>query len=240
MRTRKDKAREEFKKISKAIADDGQDPGKLLKDLTWKYYYPPLTDEKFSVDKNAWKGFYNALYSNPTISNAPQKEVQKEPDLPVRKSSEPIIGIRTWNLNTDIKLESITSRSVWEGPVFHAEGKPSNQEPEWNPVPEAPEVYGIYAYNNLRDINLIISVLSALRIVGIVELYGKVVIHDYGMRGEICVIKKLLIPNTINFFLKHPDLTKLIEDLETTYDCEVTLDPRRFFNGTDWNPEGSS
>lgn len=116
---------------------------------------------------------------------------------PVRKQTEPIIAYRGWQLVRDERgpaLQSVTANVVWDGPILRSGGKPSDHIP-WNAGvmmigPASDPAYGIYAYREA------FQVMGTGTIWGEIEVFGKVVVHERGLRAECARIRRLVIPRT--------------------------------------------
>lgn len=163
--------------------------------------------------------------------------------LPVRKSTEPIIAYRGWRLVNDSRgpaLHSVTADVVWDGPILRANGKPSNEYGSggWYVVANSMNylvtssdyVHGIYAYRTPERV----MEEASYAVWGEIEAFGKVVVHESGIRCEAARIRRLLIPSFvpkmprdsmfISFGNSPPNIPvsdSVLAQLAARYGCEV-------------------
>jgi len=161
--------------------------------------------------------YFNATYQAPSTSESQPREPLK---LPTRKSTTPLRGFRCWEFDGEY-LCSFTHNQRWEGPVLRADGPPENRRPDVvRHDPTTQGYHGIYAYRNL---NYLFPSGSYDYIYGIIDMGGKVVVHEQGLRGEWCTIKLLYL--SLQQLINYPGIVQKLED---RYQCEVTTDAARF------------
>jgi hypothetical protein len=106
--------------------------------------------------------------------------------LPTRKTTEPLVAYRGWRLVEDERgpaLMSVTANVVWDGPILRAEGPPSEIPPFGRSG-----THGIYAYPDAARL------LNESQLVwGEIEVFGRVVIHETGLRAESARIRRILV-----------------------------------------------
>jgi hypothetical protein len=106
--------------------------------------------------------------------------------LPTRRTAEPMVCYRGWRLVEDERgpaLMSVTANVVWDGPILRADGPPSEIPPF-----HRSGTHGIYAYpspNRLLE--------DDAAVWGEVEVFGRVIVHESGLRAENARIRRLLI-----------------------------------------------
>lgn len=143
-----------------------------------------------------------------------------EPEpLPEREQSEPILGFRGWNLvmrDGSVRIRSVTAGDIWEGPILRADDEP--RDVVWGSGAFTGEAsnrdLGIFAYTLVEGAYRTVTEHS-WPVTGLVELFGKVVVHDRGYRAEACRIRELWI---------EPDAASHREALAARYQCEVHVD----------------
>jgi hypothetical protein len=164
--------------------------------------------------------------------------------LRTRKTDEPVVCFRSWRLVGDERgpaLMSVTAKTVWDGPILRAEGPPGDVPPYYVQdvkghyhLQNEGAIHGIYAYpdpSRLIDDNYVV--------LGEIEAFGKVVIHEKGIRAECARIRRLLVlrPNvrdrhrwgwvTFTFFGEEqppkeiPPSDEVIKKLAERYQCDV-------------------
>lgn len=120
-------------------------------------------------------------------------------ELPTRKSDTPLVCYRAWSLVKDERgpaLRSVTAGVTWDGPILRGGGPPANAIPYTfvygTPAPNSD--YGIFAYRESHGI------VSIGNVWGEIEVFGKVVVHELGVRAECARIRRLLVPRTTELF----------------------------------------
>jgi len=108
---------------------------------------------------------------------------------------EPVVGFRKWRVVAD-HLTSPYIPLRWEEPVVHARCFPANrsllfgegwlEEPHGAPHPACR--CGVYAWHSLPAAG---PVPDPDRVFGVVALWGRIEVHEDGMRGEHAAIKAL-------------------------------------------------
>ncbi len=145
-----------------------------------------------------------------------------EPELPTRKTTEPVLAWRGWKVvgeANDLKLASMTVKSAWEGPVLHSPTPPNNAQPVDRTGDNG--VRGSHGIYGLKHSKQLLEQVSYADVWGEVLLYGKVVVHEKGYRAEHAMIQRLLVfPQVV---LKYDDIET---QLTKRYGCEVTTDVR--------------
>lgn len=99
-----------------------------------------------------------------------------------------------------VVLTSPTYRTQWEGPLLKADARP-----DWVPVG-----HGIYAWSDIGSRSRPLY----NEVIGEVELFGKVIEHEKGYRGENVRITKLYVD-------RHQTDERIIKALEERYQCDV-------------------
>lgn len=159
-------------------------------------------------------------------------EAPDPPALPVRTSSEPVVGWRTWKVVEDGYgggwcLVSPSQGTTWPGPILRADAKPCAYDPHdrrWRD--RGDHCHGIYAH----DVPCW-SDWKPGRAMGAVEATGRVVIHEKGWRAERVRIVELVL---------HPSVGEAaIEGLEQRYECPVERAGARLECGPSSGPRGA-
>lgn len=139
---------------------------------------------------------------------------------PVKLHSPPI-GWRTWKLSEDGKLQSVTSGTIWEGPVMTTallkNGRPV--KPMWENRPsariEGVTDAGVYSYKHPKYLSLY---LTGYPVYGRLEIpFGATgTEHELGWRTSKVVIQELFLQ------FNSPTYEREVADkLESLYSCEV-------------------
>ena len=173
----------------------------------------------------------------------------------IRETNARVEGWRGWRLQKmsdgTPRLQSLSSRDVWEGPVFV-----SDRAPELRGHGSAS---GVHAYSAPSGLS---SIESAAIVYGQVTLYGRVAVHEIGYRAERARIDRLFLracgchrmshePDLRDLFglmpppttrriaycgcrnlahdewLSHEELQILAGTLAAQYQCDVTVDLKR-------------
>lgn len=131
----------------------------------------------------------------------------------------PFISWRAWQIDYESqKLRSLTSDTIWDGPVCTTRllknGQP--EKPTWANHAERIKGYsdaGVYSY---KTPSLLAEYLSGFPVYGRLENYGHVIEHELGYRSQKVVIQELfLIFNSPVYEREWAD------KLESLYGCEV-------------------
>jgi hypothetical protein len=163
--------------------------------------------------------------------------------LPRRKSTEPIGAFRTWRVAEDARglcLASTAHDFVWDGPVLRDDSPPQEHEGH------GAGSHGIHAYKNVSQANKhgspgmgwgtytvplrfftttgAIYARPALtflggNVLGRVDLFGSVVVHEQGYRAQCAMIRSLYV-----CFDTWNDRKDIVEALAQRYGCEVFTD----------------
>lgn len=126
-----------------------------------------------------------------------------------------IPAIRGWQINNNGMLRSVATEYEWDAPVKRND--------------RAPRKSGGTGYWAVKPSGFHILEAYDPCVIGFVELEGRVIEHELGWRGEICVIRELFIDKiNTNRLLGVHDLglsvaRALIPRLEQLYQCDVSL-----------------
>lgn len=142
---------------------------------------------------------------------------------PARRSS-PFISWRAWQFDIESqRLRSLTSDTVWDGPVCTTRllknGQP--EKPTWVNHAERIKGYsdaGVYSY---KTPGLLAEYLSGYPVYGRLENYGHVIEHELGYRSQKVVIQELFLVNMPVTISERVWTPKECRELESLYGCEV-------------------
>jgi len=116
--------------------------------------------------------------------------VEDKSPLPQRKSSELFLGHRCWRLTKDedgqATLMSYAAPYLWDGPIVRTDDDPETQD-----------LIGFNAFSGPlpEDFEGLLGNDPMYSVVGELELFGKVVVHEKGYRATKARIKRLIISN---------------------------------------------
>jgi hypothetical protein len=121
---------------------------------------------------------------------------------PKQPIHHPIPAIRGWRLDRDFYLTSLAMPTSWDGPVLRADNKVqrNNMSGLWAVKPAHMDILPQYRPD----------------VVGTVALSGIIIEHEYGYRGEVCVIREL-------FMFDENQFNRSAQYLEERYECDVHL-----------------
>jgi hypothetical protein len=130
----------------------------------------------------------------------------------------PIVGFRSWGvgkLEDELYLVSPGRGVVWplEGPLHaeHPESDADRLTAIGHKVPEEGCSCGIYAYRRLSPYLAIMR----HRIAGEVNMWGRMVVHEYGYRAEYGQVRRLFARDG------DPDWKRVVFVLADRYDVQV-------------------
>lgn len=151
-------------------------------------------------------------------------EPPEPPDVPMRRSDTPVIGYRGWKLDLRdaMRLRSVVSETVWDGPVLRADGKPAPYDPhrtEWRYRDD--HCHGIYAYTDAADAIRRTMNANGWDVCGRIRAAGRVVMHTHGFRAEYAVIERLVLHPEVAL---EGDAAFQRQALADRYHCDVSFD----------------
>lgn len=130
---------------------------------------------------------------------------------PARQVVGEIMAVRGWHLMGDV-LKSLTTDTLWEGPIIHADVTPD--------VPGGQDRgsshTGLYAVKPHPTIIRDLIRSYSPSVYGFVGLYGRVVEHVSGYRAQHCIVRRLI--------LRFPASEAFIKILADRYDCDVVVE----------------
>lgn len=159
------------------------------------------------------QGLAGSLLGGPTI---PDYYSQTLRELPTRKTSRPLVGVRQWALTPNCKLASTFVSHIWEGPILRADHPPKDHVRVGD---QRDTGHGIYTWRvgaSCPD-PITLQTDSIGWVEGTVHLLGRVVEHERGYRAERVRIASLCITSLNPYFNRE----EAIESLEDRYQCEV-------------------
>jgi hypothetical protein len=170
-----------------------------------------------ALDDAAKATILRAAGLNGTFVLEPGDTDEDPPELPVRESSEPLVGWRSWTLHHFEDKAWLTSPAMdtaWHDPILRADAEPAPYNPhDWRWRDRDDHAHGIYAHSGKHGLGGVHPGAAA----GEVEGFGTVVVHERGFRAEAVRIRKLVVSH------EHRG-TDVPELLAERYQCPVTFD----------------
>lgn len=155
-----------------------------------------------------WRGGFWAGHSERDVLNKVRQTFPK----PAKQVVGEIMAVRGWRLVGDV-LRSVSSDTLWEGPVIHADVTPDDYH-EGRVARSTSS--GIYAVKPTPT--MIKNMITTYHpdAYGFVGLYGRVVEHQNGYRAEHCVVRRII--------LRFPASEAYVKVLADRYDCDVVVE----------------
>lgn len=171
-------------------------------------------------------GLFGSAKNDQPEESTPQSGKKQSP---LRKVQGPLYGWRWWTLEDGVLLSPV-QYTRWEGPSLVAHEVPKRSallrgfpDRDWN---------GVYCYHSRKAAIDIGTTWPSERILGKVEISGKVVKHELGFRVERATVVELFgkevdyeVYTIFGFMKEKRGITpEIAAKLEERYQCPVTVE----------------